>query len=147
MLWCLVVPCSILILMLSLLVGSYSSVVWRSDQVSYEGSLGKFSAKVSDLQKQLDSALIANEKLTETVALLKKSLEDINVVLKPSSQVKYSAEKTNLIFDKLPGFFNSLNEQEILLNKQKGELKALSNDMFQFKQELNVQSKKYNQSQ
>ena len=137
MLWTIIISFAILILVISILIGAYASVVWKSDQVSYEGSLGKFSAKASHLQEQLRSALDTNEKLIETVSQLRKKLDDLKTNY-TSSHLKFSN-------DKFKDLSTSLDNQKKLLHIQKEKLKVVSDDILQFKQNLEDQSKKHYQ--
>ncbi|CZI17610.1 Uncharacterised protein [Legionella pneumophila] len=141
MLWAVTVPIALFILMLAALTGAYTYVVWKSDQVSYEGALGKFSAKANNLQTQLDDALESNKKLSITIELLKKSLEELGKICEPSKQM-LSNDKENIISNKFMDINNSLKYQLDLLNQQKSKLEAVSKDVIEFKNAIQKKSDK-----
>lgn len=144
MLWCLIIPVAIFILALSGLITSYGAVVWNSDQVSYEGSFGKISAKASTLQTRLDDALKSNKELTDTVNHLKQNLKDLKDLCIPSAAYTGPEQKENILSNKFIDINKSLKNQSDLLDQQKIELKSISNDVMQFKDILQMHLDKKN---
>jgi methyl-accepting chemotaxis protein len=137
MLWLVVIPTAFLIVMLSCLIGSYACVVWRSNEVSYEGAFGKFSARANNLETKLNEALAVNAQLNKTVDELKIPLDTLK---KSSAQLPLSSKQ---ILNGINSVNNNLNSQSNLLKSQKEKLEAVSQEVMYFKQDLKKVSPKY----
>lgn len=140
MLWVIVTPTAILILMLSCLIGAYTYVVLKSDKVSYEGSLGKFTASANSLDAQLKEALATNEQLRATVSQLEKLLNDLTVGTHIQTA---SHQQASGITNGVTDIANNLKLQSNLIADQKKKLEAISRNIVQFKHDLSDYPERY----
>lgn len=112
MMWFLVVPTALLILALSILVGSYACVVSKSNRVTLDIFSGKLIAETLD--KQVDTALKFNTEQTNIneylINLLNKNIPEGTMAVAGRPEV----EKLTIL----------LREQAQSLTKQKAELEA-----------------------
>lgn len=133
MIWTIIVILGIVLLMPA---GAYTYVILKSDQVAYEGVFGKFSAKASSLQIQLNNILKVNNQLTATINHLKQDLKDINNSCNHSNFSAMTGDNQNILSEKFSNINKKLNDQSNLLDQQKLDLDTMDKDLIDFKSEL-----------
>lgn len=131
MLWTITVPTAIFIIMLSGLLMAYIKVILISNEVIYEGAVGKVTVKINRIEKQLNEVVLENSELTKIITNIITSLESTYPPINKRPDESNQVNKNELNILK-----NYLEPQLNILKKQREKLDSVINEVNEFKSEL-----------
>ena len=159
MLWWLVIAVATLIIAIAALAGAYAHVVWKANEVSYEGQFGTFTAKIDNFESQIQNTTLS---LDQQQAQLKYNSEKLEKLLnnfkKTENKHPSSAQPPVQTILMQPGYTSdtvtdlsdvvkNLKTQSNSLIDQRQKLEAIGHGLQQVKQELNQYSEDHKKIQ